>query len=126
MARVSCWMVAQSSSLSKTWRGSPGPAKRAKRVPPVPTPQVGTATPKAAISPTTPSMSLAGAGELALQRAVVVLVGGERAGVLLGDQRVGYAVGHARLAYLVNDWALPASTLRMLPVDFADRSEAKK
>ena len=48
VARVSCWMTAQSSSLSKMLRGSPGPGKRAKRVPPVPTPQEGIATPKAA------------------------------------------------------------------------------
>ena len=40
-------MTSQSSSFSKTLRGSPGPAKRAKRVPPVPTPHEGTATRKA-------------------------------------------------------------------------------
>jgi hypothetical protein len=37
-------IVSQSSSFSNTLRGSPGPAKRAKRVPPVPTPHEGTAT----------------------------------------------------------------------------------
>src|SRR6267378_1794194 len=47
VARTKWWMVAQSSSLSNRWRGSPGPGKRAKRVPPVPTPQVGIATPNA-------------------------------------------------------------------------------
>jgi hypothetical protein len=30
------------------------------------------------------------------------------------------------LDYRVNDWALPASTLMMLPVDLAEASEAKK
>ncbi len=48
VAPVSRWMTAQSSSLSKTSRGSPGPGKRAKRVPPVAAPHDGTATPKAA------------------------------------------------------------------------------
>ena len=44
VAPVSLWMTAQSSSFSKTLRGSPRPGKRPKRVPPVPTPQEGTAT----------------------------------------------------------------------------------
>ena len=46
VARQSWWIAAQSSSFSHTSRGSPGPGKRAKRVPPVPTPQEGTATSK--------------------------------------------------------------------------------
>ncbi len=44
VTRTSLWIASQSSSFSKTSRGSPGPAKRAKRVPPVPTPHEGTAT----------------------------------------------------------------------------------
>jgi hypothetical protein len=48
VARVNCWMTAQSSILSKMSRGSPLPGKRAKRVPPVPTPQDGMATLNAA------------------------------------------------------------------------------
>ena len=44
VTRTIWWMTSQSSSFSKTLRGSPGPAKRAKRVPPVPTPHEGTAT----------------------------------------------------------------------------------
>ena len=42
--RTSDCTVAQSSSFSNTSRGSPGPGKRAKRVPPVPRPQEGSAT----------------------------------------------------------------------------------
>ena len=55
---TSFWITAQSSSLSKRWRGSPGPGKRAKRVPPVPTPQVGIATPKAITLATSASASI--------------------------------------------------------------------
>ena len=39
-------------------RGSPSPGKRAKRVPPVPTPQEGTATKKSATFAVTLSMSI--------------------------------------------------------------------
>ena len=46
VARTSWKIRAQSSSFSWMSRGSPGPGKRAKRVPPVPTPQEGTATVK--------------------------------------------------------------------------------
>ena len=58
VAPVSSWMTAQSPSLSKMSRGSPGPGKRAKRVPPVPTPQDGTATAKAATRDFTASTSM--------------------------------------------------------------------
>jgi hypothetical protein len=46
VARESCWMTAQSSSLSKMLRGSPMPGYRANRVPPLPTPHDGMATAK--------------------------------------------------------------------------------
>jgi hypothetical protein len=58
VAPVKRWMTAQSSSLSKMLRGSPDPGKRAKRVPPVPTPQDGTATEKAAAFALIFSMSM--------------------------------------------------------------------
>ena len=57
VARLSCWITAQSSSFWRMPRGSPGPGNRAKRVPPVPTPQEGTATVKAATAAVTASMS---------------------------------------------------------------------
>ena len=56
-------------------RGSPGPGKRAKRVPPVPTPQVGMATPNAITAPRHRLGVDAAARELARQR-VVILGGG--------------------------------------------------
>ncbi len=55
--RTRRWITAQSSSFSNTLRGSAGPGKRAKRVPPVPTPQLGTATAKAAARAVIASMS---------------------------------------------------------------------
>ena len=51
-------MVAQSASFSNTDRGSPAPGKRANRVPPVPTPQLGKATPNAATFPAIVSISM--------------------------------------------------------------------
>ena len=71
VARVSCWITAQSSSLSKMLRGSPGPGKRAKRVPPVPTPQDGTATKNSATASVTASMSIPFARELVAQGLVI-------------------------------------------------------
>ena len=44
VVRTSLKTTSQSSIFSKTLRGSPGLGKRAKRVPPVPTPHEGTAT----------------------------------------------------------------------------------
>ena len=64
VARVSWLMTAQSSSLSKMSRGSPGPGKRAKRVPPVPTPQDGTATWNAATLSRMASMAMPRRAEL--------------------------------------------------------------
>jgi hypothetical protein len=58
VARASCWITPQSSIFSNTLRGSPGPGKRAKRVPPVPTPQVGIATPNAMTFCTSASASI--------------------------------------------------------------------
>ena len=55
--RVSLKTTSQSSTFSKTLRGSPGPAKRAKRVPPVPTPHDGTETRKAMARSVSVSMS---------------------------------------------------------------------
>jgi hypothetical protein len=57
VTRTSRRTVSQSSSFSNTLRGSPGPAKRAKRVPPVPTPHDGTATRKAVARSVIRSMS---------------------------------------------------------------------
>ena len=51
-------MTWQSSSFSNTLRGSPGPGKRAKRVPPVATPQEGTATVNAAARAWMTAMSM--------------------------------------------------------------------
>src|SRR5262249_13935577 len=43
--------------------------------------------------------------------------------VMVGDEIRG---DRERRAHRVKAWALPASTLRMLPVDLAERSDAKK
>jgi hypothetical protein len=51
-------ITAQSSSFSKMFRGSPGPGKRAKRVPPVATPHDGTATANPAARACTAAMSI--------------------------------------------------------------------
>ena len=55
-------------------RGSPGPGKRAKRVPPVPTPQVGTATAKSMARLVIASISMP---RLSSWRAEAVVVLGE-------------------------------------------------
>ena len=57
VTRTSLLTTSQSSSFSKTLRGSPGPGKRAKRVPPVPTPHEGTATRNASARSLSRSMS---------------------------------------------------------------------
>ena len=95
VAPVSWWMTAQSSSLSKMSRGSPGPGKRAKRVPPVPTPQEGTATSKAATFSLIAVDVDAAAGELLAQRVVVAL---ERrsASAFSASIRSGSDLGHER------------------------------
>jgi hypothetical protein len=56
--RVSLKTTSQSSTFSNTLRGSPRPGKRAKRVPPVPTPHEGTEIWKAAAFRVRPSMSI--------------------------------------------------------------------
>ncbi|MCY1311788.1 hypothetical protein D9M70_621360 [compost metagenome] len=58
VAWVSWAMTAQSSILSKMSRGSPVPGNLAKRVPPVPTPQEGTATENFATLALTASMAM--------------------------------------------------------------------
>ena len=63
------------------------------------------------------------AGELAAQGAEVILMRGAGLFVERADQVGRDQVGHC---YLVNETALPASTFRKLPVDLAERSEAKK
>ena len=68
--------------------------------------------------------------ELSSERAVVVFEFGGAFRVRLGDQRVGNAVRHLCSSPLGRPYraklaALPASTLRMLPVLLADKSEAK-
>ena len=72
-------------------RGSPGPGKRAKRVPPVPTPQEGTATPKAATLALIAVDVDAAAGELLAER---VVVAPERPGLALGGDRVDFDHAH--------------------------------
>ena len=52
------WTTAQSSILSKISRGSPGIGKRANRVPPVPTAQLGVATAKVLTFSVMASMSM--------------------------------------------------------------------
>ena len=78
-------------------RGSPGPGKRAKRVPPVPTPQVGTATAKAATLAVTASIVEAVAIQTTAERPVIVVMCGGGFGVRFADQRVGNAIGHGFL-----------------------------
>ena len=85
VARVSCWMTAQSSILSKMSRGSPGPGKRAKRVPPVPTPQDGTATCEGRDLVADGLDLDAAAVELLAERRVVALEVGLARGVVLLD-----------------------------------------
>ena len=55
--RHSCWTTPQSSSFSNTFVGSPAMGKRANRVPPRPTPQLGRATEKLATRALTASIS---------------------------------------------------------------------
>ena len=57
MFRPRAWMTAQSSSFSWMLVGSPGMGNLAKRVPPTPTPQLGTATAKLLIFSLTVSMA---------------------------------------------------------------------
>ncbi len=118
-------MVAQSSSFSSIPRGSPGPGKRPKRVPPVPTPQVGTATAKACTAAVTRSMSTPRRAELAAEMGVVRGEIGLGAGVVPGDEVLGDPEGHGR-PHRENAIWLPASTFRTLPVDLAETSLAKK
>ena len=121
VAPVSRWMTPQSSSLSKMSRGSPGRGSGAKRVPPVPTPQEGTATPKPATRSLIAVDGDAAAVELLAERVIVALEVLRR-----GGGRVGLDHAHGGRSYRVKAWTLPASTLRMLPVDLAESSEAKK
>jgi hypothetical protein len=133
VARDSWWMTQQSSSFSSTLRGSPMPGKRAKRVPPVPTPQDGTATWKAATFFRNAVDVDAAARQLLAERGIV---GGERLALRLVVHLDGVGrnlpISHSTLPescaglQRVNEIALPASTLMMLPVDFAARSEARK
>lgn len=67
----------------------------------------------------------AAAGKLCAEMLVVAFQIGDTSVVLarhhiLGNHR------HQEIPQRVKDWALPASTLTMLPVDFADMSEARK
>ena len=78
VAAVSSWITAQSSSLSKMSRGSPVPGKRAKRVPPVPTPHDGTATPKAATLAFTRAMSIPRRSSCSPRRGIVAAEAGLR------------------------------------------------
>ncbi len=101
VAPVSLWMTPQSSSFSKTLRGSPAPGKRPKRVPPVPTPQEGTATLKFATAFVIVVDLDAAAREL---RAQVRVVRGERGRVRLVGRRdvvriarIGERCGHGSL-----------------------------
>ena len=87
-------MVAQSSSLSKMPRGSPGPGKRAKRVPPVPTPQVGTATRERRDLAVIASMSTPRASEAPRRAPRSPRLARRRARVLLADQGPRDAIGH--------------------------------
>ena len=117
------------------WRGSPGPGKRAKRVPPVPTPQVGIATPNAMIFSNERLGVDAAAAERARQARRKSSSRARRTRRRFASRRKSSPMAksaHApsspggRTLYRVKDCALPASTLRMLPVDFAERSLAKK
>ncbi len=94
VARTSCWIVAQSSILSSMPRGSPGPGKRAKRVPPVPTPQVGTATRESRDGAGDRLDVDAAASELARERGVVVVERGPGGAIAVGDEIFGDAEGH--------------------------------
>ncbi len=97
VARVSWWMTAQSSSLSKMLRGSPGPGKRAKRVPPVPTPHDGMATANAATFRVISSMSILSRASLLAERRVVGVESARRLRVGRFDlSGVDRARGHAR------------------------------
>ncbi len=126
VARQSCWIAPQSSSFSNTSRGSPGPGKRAKRVPPVPTPQDGIAT-REALQPVGQLASMSSRARASCLAEVLVVrleVGPARTVVLGQDLRT--RCGRGRLIQRVKAARLPASTLRMLPVDLAERSLAKK
>ena len=65
-------------------------------MPPVPTPQVGTATAKAATFAVIGLDIDAGPFEAPAERRIVLPLRGPELGVLLGDQRVRDAVGHGR------------------------------
>ena len=94
-------------------------------MPPVPTPQDGTATPKPATFALIASMSMPRAVELLAERLVVRRKRRDR--VAAFSAATSAVVEHRwRLLQRVNACTLPASTLRMLPVDLADTSEAKK
>ena len=102
MPPVNARITAQSSSFSWMFRGSPGPGKRAKRVPPVPTPHEGIATPKAATAFTTRVDDHAAARELPAERRVVGLQIAEQWQIALPDvvrvPRVGFKLHTAPIS----------------------------
>ncbi len=131
-----CWTTSQSSSFSKTFAGlrrGRGSARSACRR--CPRPMRAAATRKAPARSVSRSISTPRRREPPAEVLVVLRERGEALLVLLGDLRVAQrnpmaalpsSTLGAALRHRVKAATLPASTFRMLPVDLAERSEAKK
>ena len=129
VTRISALIAAQSSIFSMIVRGSPSTGNRPNRVPPAVNAHDGSATRNSMATRGQRLDVYPAPGELPAEMRIVRLEGRQPCAIVFGDPVVAHAEVHRLLVpspYRVNAVTLPASTLRMFPVDLPERSDAKK